>query len=305
MIPLDFLPEVYLRLNPDVAAAGVDPVEHFLEYGYSEGRTYSEVQASQDPVSEFASGLPTKQAIADIFSCEWSSEFPSSFGIKTEPGHAKLFIDDRIVALEQNLGPVAGKSVLELGPLEAAHTFMLHEFGAAQITSVESNKRAFLKCLAVKEIFSLSRASFLLGDGNSYLEQTEDSYDVILASGILYHMTDPLRLLSAITARTDRVFLWTHYYDEEILRKRSDWSFFDEPHKLRPGKNFYGAKRSYPETALSWTGFSGGDQPHAVWMTRQSILDFFDEQGFSNIIVEFDAKDHPNGPSFAVSAFRK
>jgi predicted metal-dependent hydrolase len=39
-LPTDFDAETYQRLNPDVAAAGVDPVEHYLCHGHSEGRVY-------------------------------------------------------------------------------------------------------------------------------------------------------------------------------------------------------------------------------------------------------------------------
>ncbi len=34
----NFDAEWYLKRNPDVAAAGVDPFKHFLEYGAKEGR---------------------------------------------------------------------------------------------------------------------------------------------------------------------------------------------------------------------------------------------------------------------------
>jgi hypothetical protein len=39
-LPNGFLPASYLKLNPDVAAAGVDPAKHYLEYGFREGRRY-------------------------------------------------------------------------------------------------------------------------------------------------------------------------------------------------------------------------------------------------------------------------
>ncbi|EIZ82170.1 putative glycosyltransferase [Methylobacterium sp. GXF4] len=39
-IPEDFDPETYLRLNPDVAAKGIDAGAHYLTAGRSEGRTY-------------------------------------------------------------------------------------------------------------------------------------------------------------------------------------------------------------------------------------------------------------------------
>lgn len=33
-----FDPAAYLATNPDVAAAGVNPLLHFIEYGFQEGR---------------------------------------------------------------------------------------------------------------------------------------------------------------------------------------------------------------------------------------------------------------------------
>jgi hypothetical protein len=36
----DFNPEIYLKLNPDVKAAGVDPCEHFIRFGIQEGRRF-------------------------------------------------------------------------------------------------------------------------------------------------------------------------------------------------------------------------------------------------------------------------
>jgi hypothetical protein len=38
VLPDDFNDAKYLELNPDVAAAGVNPREHFLHFGAKEGR---------------------------------------------------------------------------------------------------------------------------------------------------------------------------------------------------------------------------------------------------------------------------
>ncbi len=39
-LPVDFDPTAYLQLNPDVAAANLDPAEHWREHGAAEGRGY-------------------------------------------------------------------------------------------------------------------------------------------------------------------------------------------------------------------------------------------------------------------------
>ena len=303
-LPADFDRQGYLQLNPDVASAQISPEKHYVKFGRAEGRRYLLGQDESSAASEFAEGFPTDQSIVDIFGGEWSSSFPPSSKLVTTEGNAGLFEDLRIHELEKRLGPVAGASVLELGPLEAAHTYMLHQMGAESITAIETNKRAFLKCLAVKEIFELQRAKFLLGDGIEFLENANQDFDIILASGVLYHMTDPLRFLEALVAHSDKIFLWTQYYDQDIFRTREDAKFFDAPHALDADETMFGAKRIYPEQALSWTGFSGGHQPYAVWMTRQSIIDFFEKNGFSKLDFSSEDPNHPNGPAFAISASR-
>lgn len=39
-VPADFDAATYLRLNPDVAAAGIDPIHHWMRHGQFEGRGY-------------------------------------------------------------------------------------------------------------------------------------------------------------------------------------------------------------------------------------------------------------------------
>jgi glycosyltransferase involved in cell wall biosynthesis len=57
-VPVDFSSAAYLQLNPDVALAGIGPVDHYLRYGRREGRQYrpslNEVASSSDR----ADGLP-------------------------------------------------------------------------------------------------------------------------------------------------------------------------------------------------------------------------------------------------------
>ncbi|MDH4988523.1 TylF/MycF/NovP-related O-methyltransferase [Aminobacter anthyllidis] len=50
---MSFDPIFYLYANPDVAAAGVDPHEHFEKYGRAEGRVYALPQRPQRVESEF------------------------------------------------------------------------------------------------------------------------------------------------------------------------------------------------------------------------------------------------------------
>jgi hypothetical protein len=257
---------------------------------------------SLDLESIFVGKAPSNQNIIDIFDGEWSSTMPPEASAHATPGHAALFADPRLSWAHDVLGPFTDKQILELGPLEGAHTYMLEKFGAASITAVEANTRAFLKCLCVKEVMNLSRAHFMLGSFIPFLE-TCQPYDFIIASGVLYHMTDPVYLLQLLMQRSNGFMLWTHYYEAEALRGQSDEIKFMPPTRLGDTQ-YVGSKRIYPDVSLAWKGFSGGLESYAIWLTKASLLECLDNGGF-DVQINFDQPDHPNGPSLALCATRR
>lgn len=247
---------------------------------------------------------PSPQNVLDLFAGEWTSQMPPDSGL-VSTGTIPLFEDPRIAWLGRVLGPVENRDVLELGPLEGAHTYALHRMGARSITAIEANPRAFLRCLCIKEIFGLDRARFLLGNFLPYLEEQGGKVDLAVASGVLYHMTQPLRLLDLLSRATDRLFIWSHYYDPDIVRHRPDAAIFAPAAPIRLGDFTCEASvRRYPDEALAWQGFTGGAAPHAVWLTRAGLLAFLRARGFASVAVEFDQPDHQNGPALALCARR-
>jgi SAM-dependent methyltransferase len=234
-----------------------------------------------------------------LFDGEWSSDIPG-YGL----GHAALFDDERITWFLQQCGGVAGKRVLELGPLEAGHTYMMARAGAARICAIESNTRAFLKCLVVQNVLKFE-ADFWLGDFRRYLDGCGETYDLILASGVLYHMTEPAKLLQDMARVSGSIALWTHYYDPDViladdrLRRRFDPESTIETVGSRQIVSY---RQSYLE-ALSWQGFCGGSAPTSRWLTRDSLLGLLTDLGFA-VTVGDDSKNHTNGPAITLFAAR-
>lgn len=250
---------------------------------------------------DFIRSSPDIQNVLDLFHGEWSTIMPSDLGAVSHPGYAELFSDPRIGWANEVLGPIEGSNILELGPLEGAHSYLLERLGAASITAIEGNSRAFLKCLCMKEVMGMRRVTYKLGNFVPYLKDCEP-FDVIIACGVLYHMTDPILLLERITSKADRIMIWTHYYDHDVIQTREDNIQFAKPVTLK-GTNYRGAKRFYPEAALAWRGFSGGSENYAIWLERDSLLRFFTDRGFETSVA-FDQIPNPNGPALAICARR-
>src|SRR5215212_97505 len=161
----------------------------------------------------YVHSAPSAQNAIDIFKGEWASRFPAALGTPVEAGGIPLFEDGRIIWAINELGGIQGNRILELGPLEGGHSYMLELYGAASVISIEANTRAYLKCLIAKELLDMKRVKYLCGDFIEYLKTSAEQFDMIMGSGVLYHMRNPVELLSLLAGHTNRLFLWTHYFD--------------------------------------------------------------------------------------------
>ena len=231
----------------------------------------------------------------------WSSKFPPSSGLTA--GGIPLFEDARILWALNIIGSIQGKTVLELGPLEGGHTYMLSKAGAAHITSVEANADSFLKCLITKELFALHNVSFLLGNFMPWIQSTNKTFDLILAAGVLYHLTDPVELLHQIGKHTNATHIWTHYIPDQEVGIVGDWakSIFDKQDRLSHSRVISHYLKAYGEVVKT-AAYCGGVYGHATWLRRADILEELGRAGFTKIEIGFEDPAHPHGPCLAIAA---
>lgn len=259
----------------------------------------------QPMTSEYETRTPSAQTAFDVFANEWWAHLPAPLE-DVKAGAMPLFHDPRIDWGARALGGVEGARVLELGPLEGAHSWMLEQRGAASVIAIEANRRAWLKCLVMKETLGMTRTRFLVGDFVEYLRTPpEPRFDVIVGSGVLYHMRDPVTLLARLARACDRLLLWTHYYDAEAIARRPlTQARFGTPveqtvegfrHTLHP--HWYQVSRFR-------RSFCGSGEETTRWMERQAILDALRAFGYDRVEVGLEERDHVTAPCFAVAAIR-
>ena len=183
---------------------------------------------------------------------------------------------------------------------------MLEKHGAERIVAIEANSRAFLKCLVAKEVLDLRRAQFRCGDFVEYLRSTTDRFDLCVASGVLYHMKNPVELLTLLAKVSDRVFLWTHYYDAAVVAASEHVSarFTAATESTYGGFRHTLHRFEYSSDALGSHGFCGGGAEFSQWLERSDILAALAHVGLGDTEVAFEHKGHQNGPCFAVLAQR-
>ena len=246
---------------------------------------------------------PTPQTALDIFQGTWISKLPAEFARYTA-GSTPLFDDTRISQGVPHLGPVKDLDVLDLGPLEGGQAYVLEQQGARSIISVEANAILYLKCLVVKEILGMSRTKFLCGEATEYLKSPScPRFDLAICSGILYHMDDPIELLRLLSTKTDKLLIWSHYFDQERPERNVIQSFRQTAKREFLGKVHTYHRQEYGG-GFSTKVFCGGTATHSNWMERDSILTVLGDVGYDDVNVTSEG-DSANGPFILLTARKR
>jgi hypothetical protein len=273
--------------EPAPAPAAADPAQH------------------RAPIlDQYVRKAPDPQSALDLFKGNWWSSFPGQWS-GLQAGQLPLFDDPRIKWAIEALGGVNEKTILELGPLEGAHTYLLERAAAKSIVAIEASSLAYLKCLVVKEVLGLRRARFLLGDFEDYLRASPERFDAVIACGVLYHLKDPVELIHNLARVTDHVFIWTQYFIRERVAGIPHMANrFPGSHAAEFAGFRYTAHRYEYGDFLDTTRFAGGSDEFSHWLGRDDLMGALRHAGFTEIRVGEDDLEHANGPCISLLASR-
>jgi hypothetical protein len=163
-----------------------------------------------------------------------------------------------------------------------------------------------VRCLITKNLLRLDSARFMLGDFEKWLEASSDQYDLIVASGVLYHMADPVRLIELMSQRSDALYLWTHFYDEiEMPEGDTRRLAFSGDVVTRPfnGLDIRLHRRSY-HGAWRDKSFCGGIYDEHSWMEKEQIFALLKNVGYQDLRVAHESTANPHGPCLSIFARR-
>ena len=260
----------------------------------------------------FVSGTATPAQAVNAFGHQWVSRLHDMAGV--EQGIAELYKDTRVHWLLERpeLGLEPGRTtILDLGTLEGAHAIGLAE-GGARVVGLEAHTTAWLRALVLSEVRGeregVVRPKLVLGEATSYLKEAarrEQAADMVFASGLLYHLTDPFDFIAACRAVSPLLFVWTHYFDEAWFLERAP-EMLDRfgPPITAPGPagaELTGRRHGYLDRDAS-NSFYGGSDDHSLWLTKDGLEAALVAAGYPVIEECFLNLDHPNGPSIGYIA---
>ena len=236
---------------------------------------------------KFSSQIPTVENSYSIYSDAWKFEFDRLSAAEIA-SVAKN--DPRPLWCAEVYPEFQTFRVLELGPADGYNTMELERLGARSITAIEGNIDAFFRCLILKNNFGL-RAQFLLGDFTRIFESYSLGADLLYASGVLYHLKNPVEFIHMCSQRYNNLFLWTHFYDvESVLKIENETNCFanneNTVHQFQ-GEQFTYFKRVYNPDHVMHPGYIGGLNAFANWISRDDLFKVLEMCGYDVLrIVE-------------------
>jgi SAM-dependent methyltransferase len=217
---------------------------------------------------------------------EWTFDIPLAHGIWTrgnegEP-HTRL---KRIfqIACDLSTKPLNACRVLDLGCLDGQFSIEFALAGA-EVTGIEIREANIQKALFAKEVLDLDNLEFVHQDVRTISYPEYGKFDVILCSGILYHLNTPdvFTVIERMYEMSERLLI----VDTHISLSPLD----TVTHR---GHTYYGKHwREYSdedaELAKRTNLWASWGNPTSFMFTRPSLVNCLGQAGFSSVYECFN-----------------
>jgi 2-polyprenyl-3-methyl-5-hydroxy-6-metoxy-1,4-benzoquinol methylase len=211
-------------------------------------------------------------------------------GLYTTPKPAQDHRLRRLVQVAQDVSrkPLDQCRVLDLACLEGHYAV---EFAArgAEALGIEGRLANHAKCEFTKEVMGLDKLSFARDDVRNLSRETYGSFDVVICSGILYHLDAPdvFRFVEAIGEVCSGITLIDTY-----VSVRDEVSF-EFKGKTYHGRYFEERPADHSDRQHQAAAWASIDNARSVWITRASLYNLLCDVGFTSV-MEVHLPPHPD-----------
>ena len=181
-------------------------------------------------------------------------------------------------------GTLEGRTVVDLGCLEGGFTLAFAQRGAVRALGIEARELSAQRCELARTLLRIDNAEFVVADVKDELVR-HDPFDVVFATGILYHVADPAGFLRTMRSACGHVAL----IDTHVAR--TDAATHDcSPMVTRESHGSTYRGRMFPEyppdvsddakEAMAWAAYSDAD---AFWPLEDDLVRMIHDAGFARV----------------------
>ena len=99
----------------------------------------SKLPLTRNALNLMTNSYPSAQNAADVFKDAWFSRLPDVDGVSLKTGKLGLSDDKNVRWANEQVGGFRGMQIIELGPLEGGHSYLLSHVGVEHVLAVEAN----------------------------------------------------------------------------------------------------------------------------------------------------------------------
>lgn len=212
---------------------------------------------------------------------------PLTPALSTRPGEPLIGESPRTKAIHDALrlfvpGGAQGKTAVDLGCLEGGLSWELWRAGL-KVLGVEGREDNLERCLLVREYFQAGDAmQFVRADVREF--RPGRTFDVVLCSGLLYHLDDPaayIAELGRLTAPGGLLYLDTHVAPEDVDLPQCEYRAHLSALKAGEQRGVQLRWREYAEDVTQAESSVGNAV--SLWLDIASHVELLLRAGFSRV----------------------
>ena len=188
--------------------------------------------------------------------------------------------------------PLAGKTVIEFGPMECAQTAGLIHLGAKSVLGIEARAVSVIKCLIACYCFGLKNVSLVMDDFHNADAQKYGRFDLAFAHGVYYHSFAPFLYFENLMSLADNIFLGG-YTTNANQRDKPPTALQYTYETLE-----YEGKKYRVKRILIGNSFNSAINQFAYHFDRSDLLSFFEDRGYDITLISDEPSDDPWGDWF-------
>jgi hypothetical protein len=162
--------------------------------------------------------------------------------------------------------PLAGRRIIEFGPLDGCQTAAMIQLGAREIACIEARAENALKTLVAAYSLGWENVGVSMDDFHNADARSYGRFDLAFAHGVYYHSNAPFVLLENLLSLADHVYVGGFCASDEL--PRDDWQ------ELEHAGRSYRVKR-YRET----NNITAGVNEYGYFFHPEDLARFFRERG--------------------------
>lgn len=213
-----------------------------------------------------------------------------------------LYLGDRFFGPLDALNdafPLAGKTVIEFGPMECAQTAGLVHLGAKSVLGIEARAVSFIKSTIACYCFGLKNVSLVMDDFHNADANKYGRFDLAFAHGVYYHSFAPFFFFENLMSLADNIFIGGYTTNANQTVKPTTSLTYTHESLEYEGKN-YRVKR-----ILIGNSYNSAINQFAYHFDRDELLGFFESKGYDVTIVRDEPSGDPWGDWYLTFLARK